>query len=117
MKNRPTHRDINPAGTLYAAVADEPWGSDEDSGTTAAAAELGPSQQDTERSAADLSDPEQAQRVAIAEQEAEDLLFDTPHTLEEISEGVIRSRARILPARTPPRQEIEDQEIEEVQEK
>ncbi|KAL4749608.1 hypothetical protein BDW72DRAFT_177803 [Aspergillus terricola var. indicus] len=95
MKNRPTHRDINPAGTLYAAVADEPWGSDEDSGTTAAAAELGPSQQDTERSAADLSDPEQAQRVAIARQEAEDLLFDTPHTLEE----------------------IEDQEIEEVKEK
>jgi hypothetical protein len=84
MKNWPTHRDINPAGTLDAAIADEPWGSDENSGTMAAAAELGLSHQDTKQSAADLSDLEQAQQVAIARQEAEDLLFDTPHTLEEI---------------------------------
>lgn len=95
MKNRLTHRNINRAGTLDAAVADELWGSDDDGGTTADATELGPSQQDTERYAADLSDPEQAQQEAIARQEAEDLLFDTPHTLEE----------------------IEDQEMEDVQEK
>ncbi|THC87357.1 hypothetical protein EYZ11_013198 [Aspergillus tanneri] len=43
MKNRPTHQDINGAGTRNAAIADELWDGDEGSGTTAGAAEHGPS--------------------------------------------------------------------------
>ncbi|KAH1519476.1 hypothetical protein CDV57_01297 [Aspergillus fumigatus] len=77
-KNRPTHQDINRAGTRDAAVADELWNSDEDGGTTTVAVELGPSPQDTERYPAVLPGPEQAHRVAIERQQAEDLLFDTP---------------------------------------
>ncbi|GFG10588.1 hypothetical protein IFM5058_05002 [Aspergillus udagawae] len=76
-KNRPTYQDINRAGTRDAAIADELWHGDEDGGA-ATAVELGPSPEVTERYPAVLPDPEQAHRVAIERQEAEDLLFDTP---------------------------------------
>ncbi|KAL4954728.1 hypothetical protein BDW69DRAFT_183210 [Aspergillus filifer] len=58
---------------------------DLDAETTAGAVELGPSQQDTGRYTADLSDPEQAQREAIERQKEENLLFDT-HKLEETAD-------------------------------
>ncbi|BDD56106.1 hypothetical protein MAP00_001582 [Monascus purpureus] len=47
------------------------------------------SQQDVERYPAVLPDPEQAQREAIARQEGEDLLFDTPHTMQEAEDTEI----------------------------
>ncbi|KAF4240504.1 hypothetical protein CNMCM8980_001153 [Aspergillus fumigatiaffinis] len=73
---RSTH--INRAGTRDAAIAVELCTGDEDGGTTTVAVELGHSRQDTERYPAVPPDPEQARRVAIERQKAEDLLFDTP---------------------------------------
>ncbi|KAL2829037.1 hypothetical protein BDW59DRAFT_142760 [Aspergillus cavernicola] len=76
--NPPTHQDINRAETRDAVIADELWDGD-DGGENP----IGTSQPDTERYPGDLPDPEQAQREAIERQEEEDLLFDTPHPLEE----------------------------------
>ncbi|KAE8155499.1 hypothetical protein BDV40DRAFT_294282 [Aspergillus tamarii] len=82
-KNRPTHQDLNRAGTRDAAIADELWNSDDGDENLTGAADAGPSPLDTERYPANTPDPEQAQREAIHRQEEEDSLFDTPHPLEE----------------------------------
>ncbi|KAE8391594.1 hypothetical protein BDV23DRAFT_69197 [Aspergillus alliaceus] len=82
-KNRPTHQDLNRAGTRDAAIADELWNSDDGDENLAGVADAGPSPLDTERYPANTPNPEQAQREAIDRQEEEDSLFDTPHSLEE----------------------------------
>ncbi|KAL2848991.1 hypothetical protein BJX68DRAFT_276174 [Aspergillus pseudodeflectus] len=83
LKNGPTHRDINRAGTRDAAIADGLWNSDDGDENLTSAAVARPSPQDTERHPANMPDPEQAQREAIERQEEEHLLFDSPHPLEE----------------------------------
>ncbi|KAJ5155476.1 hypothetical protein N7492_008279 [Penicillium capsulatum] len=84
-KNQATRRELNRAGTRDAAIADELWGSDEEGYGAGGimAGTPGFPQQDVERYPAFLPDPEQAQREAIARQEGEDLLFDTPHMMQE----------------------------------
>lgn len=84
-KNQTTRREVNRAGARDAAIADELWasdgGGDEVGGIMAETTAVSP--QDAERYPAVLADPEQAQREAIARQEGEDLLFDTPHMMPE----------------------------------
>lgn len=84
-KNQTTRREVNRAGARDAAIADELWGSDgggdEVGGIMAETTAVSP--QDAERYPAVLADPELAQREAIARQEGEDLLFDTPHIMQE----------------------------------
>ncbi|KAJ5152475.1 hypothetical protein N7492_009755 [Penicillium capsulatum] len=84
-KNQATRRELNRAGTRDAAIADELWGSDEEGDGTGwiMAGTPGFPQQDVGRYPAVLPDPEQAQREAIARQEGEDLLFDTPDMMQE----------------------------------
>lgn len=93
-KNLTTRREINRAGTLDAAIADELWGSDgggdEAGGITAETTAISP--QDAERYPAVLPDPEQAQREAIARQEGEDRLFDTEDLEEERPRAVAARR-------------------------
>ncbi|RAL09441.1 uncharacterized protein BO97DRAFT_445522 [Aspergillus homomorphus CBS 101889] len=88
-KNQATPtREINRASTRDAAFADELWGSDEGGdearGITAETTVVSP--QDAERCPAVLPDPEQAQREAIARQEGEGLLFNTPHMMQEAAD-------------------------------
>lgn len=87
-KNQTTRREVNRAGARDAAIADELWGSDgggdEVGGIMAETTAVSP--QDAERYPAVLADPEQAQREAIARQEGEDLLFDTPHIMQEAAD-------------------------------
>lgn len=92
-KNRPTHQDLNRAGTRDAAIADELWNSDDGDENLTGAADAGPSPLDTERYPANTPDPEQAHREAIDRQEEEDSLFDTPHPLEEAdSQGMAETQ-------------------------
>jgi hypothetical protein len=78
MKTDLTHQDTNRAGPRDAANVVELCTGDEDGGTTTVAVELGHSRQDTERYPEVPPESEQARRVAIERQKAEDLLFDTP---------------------------------------
>ncbi|OJJ42065.1 hypothetical protein ASPZODRAFT_77819 [Penicilliopsis zonata CBS 506.65] len=91
-KNQTTRREINRAGTRDAAIADELWGNDADGDEAGGimAGATGFAQPDIERFPAVLPDPEQAQREAIARQEGEDLLFDTPHTIQEADDTEMR---------------------------